>query len=76
MKMTPFPLIEKLVGSVTYEHTVVQKLYMDIFIGDAERNYYVDQYHEVNLCVHFNVRKQGTYSFIPEYQYYLTDGRM
>lgn len=71
----PFDLIEKPVGAVTYEHCVVQKLYGDIYIGDAERNFYVEKRREVNLCVHFNRRVLGQYKFIPEYQYYITDGR-
>lgn len=76
MERVSIPLIERELGQVTYEHTIVQKLYGDIFIGDAERNYYVDRYHEINLCVHYNFRKPGTYSFFPEYQFYLTKGRM
>ena len=76
MQKVPFPLMEHAVGEITYEHTVVQKLYGDIYIGDSERNYFVDRYHEVNLCVHYNVRKPGTYSFNSEYQYYVTHGRM
>ena len=76
MSKIPFPLIEKEVGAVTYEHTYVQRLYDDIYIGDSERNYYVDRWNEINLCVHYNVRVPGKFKFIPEYQYYLTDGRM
>ncbi len=76
MSRTPFPLIERPVGSITYEHTVVQRLFKDIFIGDAERNYYIDRYHETNLCAHYNVRYPGTFSFSPGYQFYVTDGRM
>lgn len=76
MKKVPFPLIEKPIGSITYEHTYVKNIYEDIYIGDAERNYYLDRYHEINLCVHYNVRIPGTFKFIPEYQYYLTNERM
>ena len=76
MQKVPFHLMEHAVGEVTYEHTVVQRLYGDIYIGDSERNYFVDCDHEVNLCVHYNVRKPGTYSFNSEYQYYVTHGRM
>lgn len=74
--MTPFNLINKTHGSVTYEHCVVQRLYGEIYIGDAERNYYVDKNHEINLCVHFNFRIPGRYAFIPEYHFYVTDGRL
>ena len=49
---TFFPLIEKPVGSVTYEHCLVEKLYGDVYIGTAERNYYVDSYHE--CCPYVN----------------------
>ena len=76
MKKSLYPLIEKTEGTVTYEHKVVKKLYDEVFIGDAERNYYVDRRHEINLCVHYNIRKPGTYSFNEEYQYYVTNGRM
>ena len=76
MKETPFPLIEKPVGAITYEHTIALKLWEDIFTGDSERNYYVDSRHEINLCAHYNVRTPGTFIFNSEYQYYVTDGRM
>ena len=34
--MTPFNLIKKTQGSVTYEHCEVQRLYGKIYIGDNE----------------------------------------
>lgn len=71
-----WPLIEKPVGSVTYEHCLVERFYQDIFMGTAERNYYVDTYHELCLCVHFNRRIPGKYEFIPDYQFFVTKKRM
>ena len=76
MSKVPFPLIKKEVGTITYEHTYVKRLYDDIYIGDSERNYYVDEWNEINLCVHYNVRVPGKFEFIPKYQYYVTSGRM
>jgi len=73
---TPFNLIKKTQGAITYEHCVVQRLYGEIYIGDAERNYYVDKRHEINLCVHFNFRTPGRFAFVPEYRFYVTDGRL
>ena len=72
---TQFNLIAKAKGDVSYEQCVVQRLHGDIYIGDAERNYYVDKRHEINLCVHYNFRIPGKYAFIPEYHFYVTDGR-
>ena len=69
-------LIEKPVGAVTYEHCLVEKLYPDIYFGTAERNYYIDRYHELCLCVHHNRRVPDKYEFIPDYQYYVTKKRM
>lgn len=75
MSETLFPLVKRNVGEVTYEHVLVQTLPKDIIIGAAERNLYIDQNHEVNLCAYWNVRKPGTYEFSPEYNFYVTDGR-
>ncbi|MBQ6520497.1 MAG: hypothetical protein IJI14_17415 [Anaerolineaceae bacterium] len=76
MGKTPFPLIEKPVGAITYEHTLVTRLYGDIYFGDSERNIFVDKYHEINLCAHYNIRTPGSFSFDSKYYYYVTDGRM
>lgn len=75
MSKTLFPLFKRKVGEVTYEHVLVESLPKDIIIGAAERNLYIDQNHEVNLCAYWNVRKTGTYEFTPEYNFYETDGR-
>ena len=71
-----FPLIERPVGSVTYEHVGVERLYKDIYIGSAERNYYVDKYHELCLCAYYNRRIPGKYEFIPEYLFFVTKQRI
>lgn len=71
----PFKLIEVPVGVITYEHCLLEKFYGDIFIGTAERNYYVDEYHEINLCVHYNARTTGKYEFDSKFHCYVTDGR-
>ena len=73
---TPFPLIEKEKGSVTYEHTLAQRLNRDIFFGTSERNYYIDRYHELCLVAFYNRRVPGTYQFVPEYDFYVTKSRM
>lgn len=75
MNETHYNLIERPRGAVSYEHCVVQRLHGEIYIGDAEKNYYVDKRHEINLCVHYNFRIPGKYAFIPEYRFYVTDGR-
>lgn len=75
MSETPFPLFKKKPGKVTYEHVLVENLPKGIIIGAAERNLYIDEHHEVNLCAYWNVRKPGTYEFTPEYNFYVTDGR-
>lgn len=75
MGKTQFNLIPKAKGDVSYEHCAVQRLHGDIYIGDAERNYFVDKQHEINLCVHYNFRIPGKYAFISEYRFYVTDGR-
>lgn len=62
--------------NVTYEHCVVQRFHNDIWIGDAERNYYIDKNHEICLCAHYNTRVKGTYKFIPDYHFYITKKRM
>ena len=60
--------------SLTYEHCIVQRLYRDVYIGDAERNYYVDEKRENNLCVHYTTRIPGRYEFIPSYTFHVTKG--
>lgn len=75
MGETQFNLIARERGAVSYEHCAVQRLHGDIYIGDAERNYYVDSRHEINLCVHYNFRVPGKYAFISEYHFYVTNGR-
>ena len=73
---TPFGLIEREVGGVTYEDCLVQRFYNDIWTGDAERNLYVDRNHEICLCAHYNFRVKGKYEFIPDYRFYITKKRM
>lgn len=76
MSKTDFPLIKKEIGGVTYEHVLIENLPKNVITVAAERNLYVDEYHEVNLCAYWNVRKIGTYEFSPEYNFYITDGRL
>lgn len=73
---TIFPLIKRKIGGVTYEHTLVQHFYDDVWTGDAERNLYVDENHEICLCAHYNFRVKGKYEFIPDYRFYITKERM
>jgi hypothetical protein len=75
MRKTPFPLIKRPVGGVTYEHTLVERLPLDIIIAAAEINLYVDDYHEINLCAYYNARTPNTYDFDNQYYFYQTDGR-
>lgn len=74
MKKTLFPLIERPSG-ITYEHTLVERLPLDIIIAAAEINLFVDSYHEINLCVYYNARTPNTYDFDNKYYFYRTDGR-
>ena len=73
---SPLPLIKKEIGGITYEHSLAERFYGDVFIGTAERNYYIDQYHELCLCAFYNRRIPGKYEFIPEYQFFITKQRM
>ena len=72
---TKFPLIDVGKGNITYEHCLIERFYGDVFMGTAERNYYVDQYHEICLCVHYNKRILGKYQFEPGYQFWVTADR-
>lgn len=76
MSKTIFPLIKRNVGEVTYEHSYVQALPRDVIIAAAERNLYVDEHHEINLCAYWNSRIAGTYQFDNKYSFYVTDGRL
>ncbi len=73
---TLFPLIERPIGSITYEHSLAERLFGDIYFGTAERNYFVDSNHELCLCAHFNRRIPGTYTFDNEYHFFVTKKRM
>ena len=73
---TDLPLSEKPVGAMTYEHCLVEKFYKDIYMGTAERNYYVDRNHELCICVHYNRRIPGEYKFEDGYQFFVTKKRM
>ena len=73
---TKYPLIEKPAGRITYEHYLVERFYRDVYIGTAERNYYVDRYHELCLCVHYNRRIPCKYQFDGRYQFFVTKKRM
>lgn len=75
MKKSIFPLRAKKPGEITYQHCIINKLYGNHLIVDAERNYYVDRWHEINLCAHYNFRIPGTYQFIPAYRFYVTNER-
>lgn len=74
--VTIFPLFEKPVGSITYEHSLAERLFGDVYFGTAERNYFVDSNHELCLCAHFNRRIPGTYTFDNEYHFFVTKKRM
>ena len=71
-----WPLIEKPLGAVTYEHCLTERFYGDVIIATAERNYYVDRYHELCLCAHYNRRIPGEYKFKEGYQLFVTKKRM
>lgn len=60
---------------ITYEHYLVEKFYKDIYMETAERNYFVDEYHEIGLCVYYNRRIKGKYEFIPQYQFFVANER-
>lgn len=75
-KRMRLPLIKRLVGVITYEHCLTERFYGDIYMSTAERNYYVDQYHEVCLCAHYNRCIPGTYQFDGKYQFFVTKERM
>ena len=74
--LSPLPLIERELGGITYEHRLAEHFYRDVYMGAAERNYYIDRYHELCLCAYFNRRVPGKYEFIPEYQFFVTKKRM
>lgn len=46
MQKIPFPLMEHAVDEITYEYTLAQRLYGDIYVSDSERNFFLDRYHE------------------------------
>lgn len=46
MQKIPFLLMEHAVGEITYEYTLAQRLYGDIYVSDSERNFFLDRYHE------------------------------
>ncbi len=73
---TPFPLIECHVGEVTSEQCLTHEFYRKIYMATAGRYYYVDKFHELCLCVHYNFRIPGEYRFDPVYRYYITKKRM
>jgi len=70
---TPFRLIER---NITYEHSLAERFYDDVYMGSAERNYYVDEFHEICLCAHYNRRIPGRYEFFPDWQFFITKKRM
>lgn len=74
--LSSLPLIERELGGITYEHSMAEHFYQDVYMGAAERNYYVDRHHELCLCAYYNRRVPGKYEFIPEYQFYVTKTRM
>lgn len=67
---------EKPVGAVTYEHCCTEHFHRDIFMATTERNYYVDRYHELCLCAHYNRRIPGEYRFEEGFQFFVTKKRM
>lgn len=71
-----FPLIERPIGAITYEHAIADGLYKGVYIGAAERNYYVDRHHELCLCAYYNRRVPGKYEFISDYLFFITKKRM
>lgn len=71
-----WPLIEKPLGAITYEHCLTNRFYGDVFMATAERNYYVDQFHELCLCAHYNRRIPKEYKFEEGYQLFVTKKRM
>jgi len=75
-KHVRLPLIKRPVGAITYEHCLTERFYGDIYMSTAERNYYVDRYHEVCLCAHYNRCIPGTYLFDGKYQFFVTEERM
>lgn len=70
------PLIEKPVGDITYEQCLIERFYGDVYMGTAQRNYYVDKYHEICLCAHYNRRIPDKYEFEEGYQFFVTKRRM
>ncbi len=70
------PIFERDPGIITYEHSLAERFYNDIYMGAAERNYYVDGYQELCLCAHYNRRIPGKYEFVEEYQFFVTKDRM
>ena len=70
------PLIKKTFGDITYEQCLIQRFYEDVYMGTAQRNYYVDKYHEICLCAHYNRRIPGKYEFDEGYQFFVTKKRM
>lgn len=74
-KKTPFPLITRNAGEITYEHTLVENLPLNKIIAASEINLYVDSNHEINLCVYYNARISSTYDFDNSYHFYVTEGR-
>ena len=43
MQKIPFLLMEHAVGEITYEYTLAQRLYGDIYVSDSERNFFLDR---------------------------------
>ena len=74
--ITLLPLIDRGVGGITYQHSSAEHFYRDVFIGSAERNYYIDRHHELCLSAYYNRRVPGKYEFIPEYLFFVTKKRM
>lgn len=74
-KKSELPFINRGIGNVTYEHCLTEELYGGVYFGTAERNYYVDGYHEICLCVHYNRRTPGKYEFDKKYHYFVTNER-
>lgn len=73
---SPFPLIEKPKGTITYEHCLPEGFYGEQYLCSAERNYYVDRYHELCLLAHYGKRTPGKYEIVPGYEFFVTKKRM
>lgn len=73
---SPLPLMEHPLGGVTNEQCLIQEFYGKIYMATAGQCFYIDRFHELCICVHYNFRIPGEYRFNPVYRYYITKKRM